>query len=136
MNTSVSTSRLATVLGLAFGATGCAILWVAGAVPFPIPPGMVIMAAGALFVGWAHWRWAPAVGTLLGLLFAGGAQSDRPDEPTWRSGANGRARSGNRGSRHAHGPDRRSDRDVQRVPDPCRRKPVTVLLTLGVNAGG
>ena len=57
MNRSTSTSRLATVLGLAVGATGCAILWVAGAVPFPIPPGMVIMAAGAL----------------LGLLFAGGA---------------------------------------------------------------
>jgi len=73
MNRSTSTSRLATVLGLAVGATGCAILWVAGAVPFPIPPGMVIMAAGALFVGWAPWRWAPAAGTLLGLLFAGGA---------------------------------------------------------------
>src|SRR5215470_2619498 len=72
MNRSTSTSRLATVLGLAVGATGCAILWVAGAVPFPVPPGMVIMAAGALFVGWVPWRWAPAGNTLLGLLFAGG----------------------------------------------------------------
>jgi hypothetical protein len=33
---------------------------------------MVIMGAGALFVGWAPWRWASAVGALVGLLFAVG----------------------------------------------------------------
>jgi hypothetical protein len=64
--------RAVTVLGLVLGAAGCAIQWAAGALPFLIPPGTVIMLAGALFVGLAPWRWAPAVGALLGFLFAVG----------------------------------------------------------------
>jgi hypothetical protein len=72
MNGSSSTYRLVTVLGLVAGAAGCAIQWAAGAVPLPIPPGMVIMLAGALFVGWAPWRWAPAAGAVLALPFAFG----------------------------------------------------------------
>ncbi len=65
--------RAVTVLGLMVGALGIAILWASG-VAFPIypPPGMVILLAGALFVGLAPWRWAPGVGALLGLfVFAG-----------------------------------------------------------------
>jgi hypothetical protein len=62
-----------TVLGLTAGALGIAILWASG-VEFPIypPPGIVILLAGALFVGLAPWRWAPGVGAFLGLfVFAG-----------------------------------------------------------------
>lgn len=45
------------------------MLWAAG-VKFPVavPPGLVILLAGALFVGLAPWRWAPAVGVFLGLF--------------------------------------------------------------------
>jgi hypothetical protein len=53
-------SRAVTVLGLLVGALGIAILWASG-VEFPIypPPGLVILLAGAAFVGLAPWRWAP-----------------------------------------------------------------------------
>src|SRR5215470_7667968 len=72
MNRSSSYYRPVTVLGLGAGAAGCAIQWAAGVVPFPIPPGMVIMLAGALFVAWAPWRWAPAAGAVLAMPFAFG----------------------------------------------------------------
>jgi hypothetical protein len=75
MNTqrSLTRPRAVTVLGLTVGALGIAILW-ASSVEFPIypPPGIVILLAGALFVGLAPWRWAPGVGAFLGLfVFAG-----------------------------------------------------------------
>jgi hypothetical protein len=62
-------SRAVTVLGLLVGALGIAILWASG-VEFPIypPPGIVILLAGAAFVGLAPWRWAPGVGAFLGLF--------------------------------------------------------------------
>jgi hypothetical protein len=75
MNTqrSLTRPRTVTVLGLTVGGLGIAILWASG-VQFPIypPPGIVILLAGALFVGLAPWRWAPGVGAFLGLfVFAG-----------------------------------------------------------------
>jgi hypothetical protein len=67
------TSRAVTVGGLIIGAAGIAVLWAAG-VEFPVavPPGIVILLAGAIFVSVARWRWAPAVGVLLGLFVAVG----------------------------------------------------------------
>jgi hypothetical protein len=61
--------RAATVVGLVVGALGIGILWASG-VEFPIypPPGIVILLAGALFVGLAPWPWAPGVGAFLGLF--------------------------------------------------------------------
>jgi hypothetical protein len=61
--------RAVTVAGLVVGAVGIAILWAAG-VEFPIypPPGIIILLAGALFVGLAPWPWAPGVGAFLGLF--------------------------------------------------------------------
>jgi hypothetical protein len=71
MNAQRSSSgpRAVTVVGLVVGALGIAILWTAGVV-FPIypPPGIVILLAGALFVGLAPWRWAAGVGAFLGLF--------------------------------------------------------------------
>ncbi len=70
---SMSAPRAATVAGLVVGALGIAILWAAG-VAFPflippgIPPGVVILMAGALFVGLSSRRWAPGVGAFLGLF--------------------------------------------------------------------
>jgi hypothetical protein len=65
----LSGPRAATVAGLVVGAVGIGILWAAG-VDFPVypPPGMVILVAGALFVGLAPWRWVPGVGAFLGLF--------------------------------------------------------------------
>jgi hypothetical protein len=62
-------SRAMTVLGLTVGAIGIAILWASG-VEFPIypPPGLVILLAGAVFVGLAPWWWASGVGAFLGLF--------------------------------------------------------------------
>jgi uncharacterized membrane protein YdjX (TVP38/TMEM64 family) len=61
-------ARLVTSGGLVAGALGIAIMWASG-VEFPVvPPGLVILLAGALFVGLMRWRWAPAVGTFLGLF--------------------------------------------------------------------
>jgi hypothetical protein len=64
-----SRSRTATVAGLVVGAVGIAVLWAAG-VEFPIypPPGILILLAGAIFVGLAPWPWTPAVGAFLGLF--------------------------------------------------------------------
>ena len=61
--------RAATVAGLVAGGAGVAILWASGVeFPFAIPPGLVILLAGALFVGLAPWRWATGVGAFLGLF--------------------------------------------------------------------
>jgi len=62
-------ARSITVAGLVVGATGIAVLWASG-VEFPVavPPGIVILLAGAVFVALARWRWAPAVGSFLGLF--------------------------------------------------------------------
>ncbi|MEW1586630.1 hypothetical protein AB0283_14435 [Micromonospora vinacea] len=67
------TARTYTVAGLVVGAAGIAVLWAAG-VEFPVavPPGMIILLTGALFVALAQWRWSPAVGALLGLFVAVG----------------------------------------------------------------
>jgi hypothetical protein len=61
--------RAATVVGLVVGAVGIAVLWAAG-VEFPIypPPGILILLAGAIFVGLAPWPWTPGVGAFLGLF--------------------------------------------------------------------
>src|SRR5262245_38527135 len=66
---SLSAPRALTIVGLVVGALGIAILWASG-VAFPIypPPGIIILLAGALFVGLAPWRWAPGVGAFLGLF--------------------------------------------------------------------
>jgi hypothetical protein len=65
--------RAATVAGLVVGAVGIAILWASG-VEFPIypPPGIIILLAGAIFVGLTSWPWAPAVGAFLGLFITVG----------------------------------------------------------------
>jgi len=67
--TSVRGMRTATVVALLVGAAGIALLW-AGGVEFPVavPPGIVILLAGAVFVALARWRWAPALGVLLGVF--------------------------------------------------------------------
>ena len=61
--------RAVTVAGLMVGASGIAVLWASG-VEFPIypPPGILILLAGAVFVGLAPWPWTPAVGAFLGLF--------------------------------------------------------------------
>jgi len=53
----LSGEQAVTVAGLVVGAAGIAILWAAG-VEFPvaIPPGLVILLVGALFVALAPWR--------------------------------------------------------------------------------
>jgi hypothetical protein len=65
--------RRQTVLGLAAGAVGIAMLWASG-VEFPIypPPGLVILGAGAVFVAMAKWPWTPGVGAFLGLFVIAG----------------------------------------------------------------
>lgn len=65
--------RVATVAGLVVGAAGIGLLW-AGGVEFPVavPPGIVILLVGAVFVALAPWRWAPAVGILLGAFITVG----------------------------------------------------------------
>lgn len=62
-------ARMLTIAGLTTGAFGIAILWAAGVeFPFYPPPGIVILAVGAVFVALAPWRWATGVGALLGLF--------------------------------------------------------------------
>jgi hypothetical protein len=62
-----------TIAAMIVGAVGIGILWAAG-VPFPFfpPPGSLILLAGALFVGLAKFRWAPAVGAAIGLFITVG----------------------------------------------------------------
>ncbi|MFF5080368.1 hypothetical protein ACFY36_25230 [Actinoplanes sp. NPDC000266] len=61
------------VVGLVVGAVGIGLLW-AGGVEFPVavPPGIVILLVGAVFVAWAPWRWVPAVAVVLGLFITVG----------------------------------------------------------------
>jgi hypothetical protein len=69
----LSGKRAVTVAGLVVGAAGIAVLWASG-VEFPvaIPPGLVILLVGTLFVGVAPWRWATGVGAFLGLFVIAG----------------------------------------------------------------
>lgn len=71
--TSTRVLRAATVAGLVLGAAGISLLW-AGGIEFPVavPPGIVILLAGAVFVALAPWRWAPAAGVLLGAFITVG----------------------------------------------------------------
>ncbi len=71
--TSVRTLRALTIGGLVLGAAGISLLW-AGGVEFPVavPPGILILLAGALFVAFAPWRWAPATAVLLGAFITVG----------------------------------------------------------------
>jgi hypothetical protein len=65
----MSTQRTMTALGLAVGAAGIGILWGAGIdFPFYPPPGLLILAAGAVFVVVVRARWAPVAGPLLGVF--------------------------------------------------------------------
>ena len=65
----LSGERAVTVAGLVAGAAGIAVLWASGVqFPFAIPPGLVILLAGALFVGVAPWQWATGVGAFMGLF--------------------------------------------------------------------
>jgi hypothetical protein len=70
----VNTPKIATIAGLVAGAIGIGLLWASGMVQFPFypPPGIPILTAGALFVAFAPWRWAPLVGTALGLFIVVG----------------------------------------------------------------
>jgi hypothetical protein len=62
-------SRITLIAGLLTGAAGIAILWAAGVVfPVAVPPGLVILLAGAALVAGARRRWADALGGLLGLF--------------------------------------------------------------------
>lgn len=87
--TRLSGPRAATVAGLVAGALGLGILWASGVeFPFYPPPGMIILVAGALFVGLAPWRWAPGVGALIGLfLVVGFVASGGPPNLVGRDGA-------------------------------------------------
>ncbi|MEU4216260.1 hypothetical protein [Actinoplanes sp. NPDC026623] len=82
--------RVATVAGLLVGAAGIGMLW-AGGVEFPvaIPPGIVILLVGAAFVALAPWRWAPAIGILLGAFITVGflVSPNGIDNLTGQSGA-------------------------------------------------
>jgi hypothetical protein len=70
--TPLSPAGKLTVPGLVVAATGIVILDVSG-IPFPrIPPGLVILLASAALVGFAPWRWVPAVGAGVGLFLTVG----------------------------------------------------------------
>ena len=69
MNGTSPRARSVTVAGLVTGAIGIGVLWASGVeFPFAIPPGLVILLSGALFVGLSPWRWATGVGAFLGLF--------------------------------------------------------------------
>lgn len=78
--TTGTSSRAVAAAGLAAGAAGIGVLWASGRIDFPFypPPGLLILAAGALFVALVRWRWAPiaavAVGAfmIVGFLASGG----------------------------------------------------------------
>ncbi len=73
VSSAASGAKGATVAGLITGAAGIGVLWATGVVfPFYPPPGLVILAAGAVYVALSKWRWAPGVGAFLGLFVIGG----------------------------------------------------------------
>lgn len=57
------------IAGLLSGALGIALLW-AGGVQFPVavPPGLVILAVGAVVVAAVRKRWTAVLGCVLGLF--------------------------------------------------------------------
>ncbi|WP_370947114.1 hypothetical protein AB5J62_06045 [Amycolatopsis sp. cg5] len=62
-------ARVLTMIGLLAGAIGIAVLWASGVVfPFYPPPGILLLSAGTVIVALVKWRWAPLVGTALGLF--------------------------------------------------------------------
>ncbi|SDY99137.1 hypothetical protein SAMN05421504_108161 [Amycolatopsis xylanica] len=62
-------ARVLTMIGLLTGAVGIAMLWASGVVfPFYPPPGILILSAGTIFIALVKWRWAPLIGTALGLF--------------------------------------------------------------------
>jgi hypothetical protein len=65
----LSRVEVVTIAGLVVGAAGIAVLWASG-VEFPIypPPGVIILLAGAIFMGLAPWPWSPGVGAFMGLF--------------------------------------------------------------------
>ncbi|MFD8496668.1 hypothetical protein [Amycolatopsis sp. NPDC059657] len=66
-------ARVLTMAGLLIGAIGIAVLWASGVVfPFYPPPGILILSAGTIFIALVKWRWAPLVGTALGLFIIAG----------------------------------------------------------------
>src|SRR6266516_5110693 len=104
----LSGPRAATVAGLVAGALGIGILWASGVeFPFYPPPGMIILVAGALFVGLAPM----AVGA--GRWSADRAVPRRRVPGEWRAAQSGRPGWRGGGRRHL-GPDggrgRRPDR--------------------------
>ncbi|MFS1302384.1 hypothetical protein [Streptosporangium longisporum] len=73
VTTTSTTPRRLTVCGLATGAAGIAMLWASGVeFPFYPPPGLLILAGGAAFVGLVKRAWAPGVGAFLGLFVIAG----------------------------------------------------------------
>jgi hypothetical protein len=73
-NTRTSTRlRATTVGGLVTGAVGISILWAAGQ-EFPVypPPGIIILAVGAVFVGLTSRPWTPLVGAVIAAFVAVG----------------------------------------------------------------
>jgi hypothetical protein len=70
--TPLSPAGKLTVIGLVVAAAGIVILDVSG-IAFPtVPPGLVILLAAAALVGFAPWRWIPAVGAFVGLFLTVG----------------------------------------------------------------
>ena len=68
-----STARRAAGCGLILAAVGIPIQ-IAGGVDYPtVPPGLMILAAAALLMLFAPWRWAVVVATLATLFISVGA---------------------------------------------------------------
>jgi hypothetical protein len=64
-----SVAHKVTIVGLVVGAVGIGVLSASGVeFPFYPPPGIIILLAGALFLGLAPWRWTSGVGAFLGLF--------------------------------------------------------------------
>ncbi|GIG65706.1 hypothetical protein [Phytomonospora endophytica] len=64
------TTKTLTATGLAAGAVGILMLYLAGIeFPFFPPPGMLIATAGALAVAFVRWRWITLLGPVLGAFY-------------------------------------------------------------------
>lgn len=65
-------ARMLTIAALLVAAAGFVIQIVSGVDVPTIPPGLVIMLVAAGLVAFVPWRWAPVIGTAMGLfLFVG-----------------------------------------------------------------